>query len=79
MVGPSFDSASTTNCLKLSYMVGSKKARSWNLIGLPNIYFNTWRLKNIGHNSFCNKHNPNNLKVEKRKNSGSLSEGNISK
>lgn len=57
----SFDSASNTSCRRLSYMTGSKNARSWNLIDLPSIIFKTWRLKYIGHNSFCKRHNPINL------------------
>jgi hypothetical protein len=34
-------SASTTNCRRLSYMTGSKNAKSWNLIDRPRIYFIT--------------------------------------
>lgn len=62
----SFDSASNTSCRRLSYITGSKNARSWNLIDLPSIILRTWRLKYIGHNSFCKRHNPislNNLKI----------------
>lgn len=57
----SFDSASSTSCRRLSYITGSKNARSWNLIDLPSITLRTWRLKYIGHNSFCKRHNPINL------------------
>jgi len=57
----SFDSASNTSCLRLSYMTGSKNARSWNLMDLPSITLRTWRLKYIGHNSFCKRHSPINL------------------
>lgn len=58
----SFVSASTTSCRNDSYMTGSKKAKSWNLIVLPSIHFITCLFKNIGHNSFCNKQSPSNLK-----------------
>jgi len=57
----SFDSASNTSCLRLSYMTGSKNARSWNLIDLPSITLRTWRLKYIGHSSFCKRHKPMSL------------------
>lgn len=57
----SLDSASNTSCLRLSYITGSKNAKSWNLMVLPSITLRTWRLKYIGHNSFCKRHNPINL------------------
>lgn len=54
-------SASSTNLRKLSYMTGSKNAKSWKRIGRPRMYFRTWRFRYIGHNSFWSKHSPRSL------------------
>lgn len=49
------------NCRKDSYTLGSKNAKSWNLILRPRIYLSTWRCRYNGKSSFCNRQRPINL------------------
>lgn len=38
-------SASSTSFRKLSYITGSKKAKSWKRMGRPRMYLRTWRFR----------------------------------
>ena len=63
MTEASFESESTTSCRRLSYMTGSKKAKSCQPILRPRMYLITWRLKCRGHISFCSRHSPMTLQT----------------